>query len=131
MHGDAVFRAGDDLKISENSAGNSSVLIDGNARLSVGSGIGMSNGGSDFQELFIGGNAIVDSGNSMGAGNPDGHTDEGYLTMAIGGGNARVVVQDNGTFNFRVLSSRQGVSEFTIKDNGQGTFLTSWQEKAT
>ena len=25
----------------------------------------------------------------------------------------------NGTFNFRVLSSRQGVSEFTIKDNGQ------------
>ena len=119
MHGDAVFRAGDDLKISENSAGNSSVLIDGNARLSVGSGIGMSNGGSEFQELFIGGNAIVDSGNSMGAGNPDGHTDEGYLTMAIGGGNARVVVQDNGTFNFRVLSSRQGVSEFTIKDNGQ------------
>ncbi len=55
----------------------------------------------------------------MGAGHPDGHTDEGYLTMAIGGGNARVVVQDNGTFNFRVLSSRQGVSEFTIKDNGQ------------
>ena len=119
MHDDAVFRAGDDLKISENSAGNSSVLVDGNARLSVGSGIGMSNGGSEFQELFIGGNAIVDSGNSMGAGHPDGHTDEGYLTMAIGGGNARVVVQDNGTFNFRVLSSRQGVSEFTIKDNGQ------------
>lgn len=119
MHGDAVFRVGDDLKISENSAGNSSVLIDGNARLSVGSGIGMSNGGSDFQELTIGGNAIVDSGNSMGAGNPDGHTDEGYLTMAIGGGNARVTVQDDGTFNFRVLSSRQGVSEFTIKDNGQ------------
>jgi hypothetical protein len=119
MHGDAVFRAGDDLKISENSAGNSSVLIDGNARLSVGSGIGMSNGGADFQELFIGGNAIVDSGNSMGAGHPEGHTDEGYLTMAIGGGNVRVVVQENGTFNFRVLSSRQGVSEFTIKDNGQ------------
>jgi hypothetical protein len=119
MHGDSVFRAGDDLKISENAAGTGSVLIDGNARLSVGSGIAVSSGGTSVQELIIGGNAVVDSGNSMGAGSPDGHTDEGYLTLAIGGGNAKVVVQDSGTLNFRVLSSRQGVTEFTVKDNGQ------------
>jgi hypothetical protein len=119
MHGDSVFRAGDDLKISENSAGTGSALIDGNARLSVGSGIAVSSGGTSVQELIIGGNAIVDAGNSMGAGSPDGHTDEGYLTLAIGGGNAKVVVGDNGTLNFRVLSSRQGVTDFTIKDNGQ------------
>ena len=119
MHGDSVFRAGDDLKLAENSAGHASALIDGNARLSVGSGIAVSNGGPDFQELIVGGNAVVDSGNSMGAGSPDGHTDEGYLTLAIGGGNARVVVQDSGQLNFQVLSSRQGITEFTIKDNGQ------------
>ncbi len=119
MHGDAVFRAGDDLKISENAAGHGSFLIDGQARLSVGSGIAVSKGGSDFQEMTIGGNATVDAGNSMGAGHPDGHTDEGYLTLAINGGNARVIVQDQGTLNFRVLSSREGVSEFTIKDQGQ------------
>lgn len=119
MHGDSVFRAGDDLKISENAAGTGSALIDGNARLSVGSGIAVSSGGTSVQELIIGGNAIVDAGNSMGAGNPDGHTDEGYLTLAIGGGNAKVVVQDSGTLNFRVLSSRQGNTEFTVKDNGQ------------
>ena len=94
MHGDAVFRAGDDLKISENAAGHGSFLIDGQARLSVGSGIAVSKGGSDFQEMTIGGNATVDAGNSMGAGHPDGHTDEGYLTLAINGGNARVIVQD-------------------------------------
>ena len=119
MHGDAVFRAGDDLKISENAAGHGSFLIDGQARLSVGSGIAVSKGGSDFQEMTIGGSAVVDSGNSMGAGNPDGHTDEGYLTLAINGGNARVTVKDQGTLNFRVLSSREGISEFTIQDQGQ------------
>lgn len=119
MHGDSVFRAGDDLKISENAAGTGSALIDGNARLSVGSGIAVSSGGTSVQELIIGGNAVVDSGNSMGAGSPDGHTDEGYLTLAIGGGNAKVVVQESGTLNFRVLSSRQGITEFTVKDSGQ------------
>lgn len=119
MHGDAVFRAGDDLKIAENAAGSASCLIDGNARLSVGSGISLTNGGENEQVMVIGGNAIVDSGNSLGAGHPDGYTDEGYLTLSIGGGKANFTVQENGVFNFRVLSSRQGETLFTIKDQGQ------------
>jgi hypothetical protein len=119
MHGDSVFRAGDDLKIAENAAGTGSCLIDGNAMLSVGSGIAVSNGGTSEQELVVGGNAVVEAGNSMGAGSPEGHTDEGYLTLAIGGGRANVTVQENATLNFRILSSRQGVTRFTVKDSGQ------------
>jgi hypothetical protein len=119
MHGDSVFRAADDLKIAENAAGHGYCLIDGNARLSVGSGISVSSGGTNEQVLIIAGNAIVDSGNSMGAGSPEGHTDEGYLTLSIGGGRASVTIQDDATFNFQVLSSRQGVTLFTIKDRGQ------------
>jgi hypothetical protein len=123
MHGDAVFRAGDDLKISENAAGSGSCLIDGNARLSVGSGIAVSNGGDNEQVMVIGGDAVVEAGNSMGAGSPEGHTDEGYLTLSIGSGlaevNANVTVQENATLNFRVLSSRDGVTLFTVKESGQ------------
>jgi len=119
MHGDAVFRAGDDLKIAENAAGSGSCLIDGNARLSVGSGIAISSGGANEQVMVIGGNAIVEAGNSLGAGNPGGHTDEGYLTLSIGGGHANLTVQDNAVLSFRVLSSRQGVTIFTVKDHGQ------------
>jgi hypothetical protein len=119
MHGDSVFRGSDDLKIAENALGHGYCLIDGNARLSVGSGISVSSGGTNEQTLIIGGNAVVDSGNSMGAGSPEGHTDEGYLTLSIGGGRATVTVQDDATFNFQVLSSRQGVTLFTIKDRGQ------------
>src|SRR6185436_9860874 len=67
----------------------------------------------------IAGNALVESGNSMGAGNPQGSTDEGYLTLSIGGGHATLTVQDNAILNFRVLSSRQGTTKFTVKNNGQ------------
>jgi hypothetical protein len=119
MHGDSVFRAGDDLKIAENAAGHGYCLIDGNSRLSVGSGISVSSGGTNEQTLIIAGNSVVDAGNSMGAGSPAGHTDEGYLTLSIGGGRATVTVQDDATFNFQVLSSRQGVTLFTVKDRGQ------------
>jgi len=123
MHGDSVFRVGDDLKIAENSAGRGSCLIDGNARVSVGSGISVSDGGDNEQVLVIGGNALVEAGNSMGAGSPEGYTDEGYLSLSIGSGlaevNANVTVQENATLNFRVLSSRDGVTLFTLKDSGQ------------
>jgi hypothetical protein len=119
VHGDSVFRAGDDLKIAENAAGHGTCLVDGNARLSVGSGISLTSGGTNEQTMIIGGNAVVDSGNSMGAGSPEGHTDEGYLTLSIGGGRANFTVQDDATFNFQVLSSREGVTLFTVKDRGQ------------
>ena len=71
MHSNAVFRAADDLKIAENAAGHGSCLIDGDARLSVGSGISISGGASDTEQtMVIAGNALVESGNSMGAGSP-------------------------------------------------------------
>jgi hypothetical protein len=66
MRGDSVFRAGDDLKIAENAAGQGSGLIDGNARLSVGGGISVSSGGTNKPTLTTSVTAVVDSGNSMG-----------------------------------------------------------------
>jgi hypothetical protein len=119
MHNDAAARFGDDLKIAENAAGNGSCLIDGNARLSVGSGISISSGGDVEQKMVIAGNALVEAGNGMGAGNPAGHTDEGYLTLSIGGGHANLTIQDNAVMNIRVLSSRVGTTVMTLKNNGQ------------
>ncbi|MBI2925802.1 MAG: CHRD domain-containing protein, partial [Verrucomicrobia bacterium] len=121
MHNDAVFRAADDLKIAENALGTGYCLIDGNAKLSVGSGISVSSGGENEQILILGGNALVEAGNSLGAGNPAGFTDEGYLTLSIGAATARatVTVQDNAVLNFQVLSSRAGTTKFTVKNNGQ------------
>lgn len=121
MHNNAIFRGGDDLKVGANGAGHGSVLIDGQAILSVGSGISVSEGGPSVEQLMIiGGNALVESGNSMGAGNPLGSTDEGYLTMAAGVDSiGRLVVQDNAVINFRRLSAREGTSIVTVKDRGQ------------
>jgi len=122
MTGTAIFRGGDDLKIGANAAAEGAVLIEGSAWLSVGSGISVSEGGPNpIPQLFtIAGNAKVDSGNSMGAGNPEGSTDEGYLTMAAGADSTgRLVVQDNAILQFRRLSARQGNSYITVKDKAQ------------
>src|SRR5687767_2824720 len=120
MHNDAKFYASDDLKVAENAAGNGSVLMDGNSFLAVGSGISISSGGGVIEQtMVIGGNARVDSGNSMGAGDPAGGTDEGYLTMAIGGGKGKLTVQDNAQINIRRLSAREGVSTIIVKNNAQ------------
>jgi hypothetical protein len=113
MHNDAVFRAGDDLKIAENAAGQGSCLIDGNAKLSVGSGISISSGGEAEQVMVIAGNALVEAGNSMGAGHPQGSL-RGYLTLSIGGGRANLTVQDNAVLNFR-CSLRARNDSFTVE----------------
>lgn len=122
MHNNAVFRAGDDLKVGASATGMGSVLIDGNAWLSVGSGVSVSEGGPNPVEqlMVVAGNARVDAGNSMGAGNPLGSTDEGYLTMAAAtDSTGRLVVQDDAVFNFRRLSARQGNSIITVRNRGQ------------
>jgi hypothetical protein len=122
MHNDAVFRGGDDLKVGASAAGNGSVLIDGNAWLSVGSGISVSEGGPNpvEQVMTVAGNALVEMGNSMGAGNPLGSTDEGYLTMAAAvDSTGRLVVMENAVVNYRRLSARQGNSIITVMDHGQ------------
>lgn len=119
MHGTAVFRASDDLKIAENAVGNGSCLVDGTALITVGSGISISAGGTNEQYMVIAGNARVDSGNSMGAGSPEGQTDEGYLTMATGNGLSKLTIQENGILNIRRLTAREGVSTIIVKDRAQ------------
>jgi hypothetical protein len=119
MHNDAVFRAGDDLKIGENALGQGTCLIDGNARVSVGSGISISGNGGIEQSMVVGGNAVIDSGNSMGAGNPLGHTDEGYLTLAFGNSLSKLTLQENAVLNARRLSAREGQSTMIVKDRAQ------------
>lgn len=123
MHGDAKFFAGDDLKVGANALGQGSVLIDGNAHFAAGSGISVSEGGPNGagieQLMIIAGNARVDSGNSLGAGDPNGSTDEGYLTMASGNATGRLVVQDNAVINYRRLSAREGTSIMVVKDRAQ------------
>lgn len=119
MHNDAVFRAADDLKIAENAAGQGTCLIDGHARLSVGSGISISGNGGIEQSMVVGGDALVESGNSMGAGSPQGHTDEGYLTLAFGNSIAKLTLQDNAIMNIRRLTAREGKSTMIVKDHAQ------------
>ncbi len=119
MHNDAVFRASDDLKIAENPAGQGTCLIDGQARLSVGSGISISGNGGIEQSLVVAGDALVESGNSMGAGNPQGFTDEGYLTLAFGNSQSKLTIQDNAVMNIRRLTAREGKSTLIVKDHGQ------------
>ena len=120
MHNDAKFYASDDLKVGENAAGNAFVLMDGNSYVAVGSGVSISSGGGVVEQTMImGGNSRLDSGNSMGAGNVAGGTDEGYLTMAIGGGKGKLILQDNAQMNIRRLSAREGVSTIIVKNNAQ------------
>lgn len=119
MHNDAVFRIADDLKIAENALGNGTCLIDGNARLSAGSGISISGNGGVEQSMVIGGNAVVDAGNSMGAGDPSGHTDEGYLTLAFGNSLSKLTVQDDAVLSIRRLTAREGQSTMIVKDRAQ------------
>ncbi|MBN9690840.1 MAG: hypothetical protein J0M24_11425 [Verrucomicrobia bacterium] len=122
MHNDAIFRAGDDIKVGANAAGNGYVLMDGNSVASVGSGVSVSEGGPNpnDQIMILRGNARVDSGNSMGAGSPEGSTDEGYLTMASAvDSTGRLTIEDNAIFNLRRLSARNGNSYITVKGKGQ------------
>lgn len=119
MHNDAKFYASDDLKVAENAAGSGSVLMDGNSYVAVGSGVSISSGGENEQIMTMAGNSRLDSGNSMGAGSPLGGTDEGYLTLAIGGGRGTLIMQDNAIMNIRRLSAREGISTVTIGNNAQ------------
>src|SRR5437773_11659367 len=120
MYSNAVLRAAYELKIAEYAGGHGSCLIDGDARLSVGSGISISGGASDTEQtMIIAGNALVESGNSMGAGSPLGHTDEGYLTMATSNSKGTLTIQDNGVLNIRRLTAREGTSTILVKGHGQ------------
>ncbi|MBA4107415.1 MAG: hypothetical protein C0485_16885 [Pirellula sp.] len=121
LHDSAILRISDDLKIGAEANGNGEVLIDGNARISTGSGISISESNPSKGKMTVGGSALVVSGNSAGAGNAaQGFTDEGYFTLSVNGAaTADMVIKDSGKVYARTLQQRGGVSNFTIQDNGE------------
>lgn len=119
MHGGSFFGS-DDLKVAENAAGIGYAIIDGDSHFAVGSGISVGGGNSpQLEELVIAGNALVEAGNSLGAGNPQGMSDEGYLTMSTANSNSKLTIKENGVLNIRRLTSREGTSWIEVMDHGQ------------
>jgi hypothetical protein len=121
LHGSAVLRISDDLKIGAEASGNGEVLIDTNAMVTVGSGVSVSESADSKGKLTVAGNALLVSGNSAGAGNSaQGVTNEGYFTLSTNGtGTADVLVRDSAKVYVRTLQQRNGVSNMTVQDNGE------------
>lgn len=121
LHDNAILRISDDLKIGAETNGNGEVRIDGNARITVGSGISISESNPSKGKMTIGGSSLVVSGNSAGAGNAaQGVTDEGYFTLSTNAdATADVLIKDSGKVYTRTLQHRGGVSNLTIQDNGE------------
>lgn len=121
LHDNAILRISDDLKVGAEANGNGEVLIDGNARISVGSGISLSESGNSKGKMTVSGAALVVSGNSAGAGNAaQGLTDEGYFTLATNSSStADLLIKDSGKVYVRTLQARGGVSNMTIQDSGE------------
>ncbi len=115
LHDTAILRIADDLKISDNGAdNNATVLLDGNAQITVGSGTSIGDDG--LGTLTIAGNARYVSGNSAGPGNTaEGYTNEGYVAMH----DANINVKDNGRLWIRTLQHRGGEAHITIENNAQ------------
>lgn len=97
------------------------MLIDGNATITVGSGISVSESNPSKGKLTVADNALVVSGNSAGAGNAaQGVSDEGYFTLSTNGDcTADVLIKDSGKVYVRSLQQRGGVTNMTIQDNGE------------
>ncbi len=121
LHDSAVFRMSDDLKIGAEANGDGEVLIDGNAVMTVGSGISVSEANPSKGKFTAAGNALVVSGNSAGAGNTaEGLTNEGYFTLSVNtGSTADLLIKDSAKIYTRSLQQRSGVSTMVIQDNGE------------
>lgn len=121
LHDTAILRVSDDLKIGAEANGNGEVRIDGNATISVGSGISLSESNPSQGTMTVAGSALVVSGNSAGAGNSaQGVSDEGYFTLSTtADSTAELLIKDSGKVYARTLQQRGGVSNMTIQDNGE------------
>ena len=117
LHNNAILRISDDLKIADGTAGNGIVVVDGDAQITVGSGVSS----SGVSQITVAGNALFLSGNSAGPGNTQqGRTNEGYLTLSTGGSEESILdISENGRVYVRTLQQRDGISTITIRDNGQ------------
>ncbi len=129
LHDNAILRITDDLKIGAENNGNGEVLIDGNAQITVGSGIAVSENLPSKGKMTVGGSALVVSGNSAGAGNTaEGLTNEGYFTLSTNtGSTSDVLVRDSGKIYTRSLQQRGGTSNLTIQDNGEFHVFDAFQ----
>ncbi|MCA9189176.1 MAG: hypothetical protein R3E01_22875 [Pirellulaceae bacterium] len=120
MHGNAILRISDDLKIGAEGGGNGKFVIDGNAQAFVGSGVAVSESGDSKGEFLAAGNSLVVVGNSSAAGDADGgRTNEGYFTLSTSGISADVKIQDSAKVYVRTLQQRGGLTNFTIEDQGE------------
>ncbi len=117
MHNNSILRISDDLKISDGGGGNGSVLMDGNAQMTVGSGISV----AGVSSLTVGGSALLAIGNSAAPGDSqNGRTNEGYLTLSTGGAEEAIVdIRDSGRIYTRTLQQRGGVSMMTLRNQSQ------------
>lgn len=120
MEDNTVLRISDDLKIAAENNGNAEVILRDNAEVNVGSGTAVSEASGSFGYLEVGDDALLVIGNSAGAGNSaQGNSNEGYLTLSSNGGNAEMLVEDNGRVYVRTLQMRNLQTDLTIQDNGQ------------
>ncbi|MFV2068322.1 MAG: hypothetical protein ACC645_15235, partial [Pirellulales bacterium] len=122
LHDNAVLRISDDLKIANGNDGNGVVTLDGNAVVTVGSGISVAGSANAANgRMDVAGNALVVSGNSAGAGNmAEGRTNEGYLTLsARADATSELTISDTARVYVRTLQSRGGVSDVSIEGSGQ------------
>ena len=117
LHNNAILRISDDLKIADGTAGNGVVTLDGDAQITVGSGISS----SGISQITVAGNALLLTGNSAGPGNSQqGRTNEGYLTLSTGTDEESTLdISENGRVYARTLQQRNGISTITLRDNGQ------------
>jgi hypothetical protein len=121
LHDSAVLRISDDLKIGAEANGDGEVLIDGSARITVGSGLSVSEANPSKGKLTVAGTSLIVTGNSAGAGNTaEGLTDEGYFTLSVNSGStADVLIKDSGKVYARSLQQRSGTTTMAIQDSGE------------
>ena len=112
LHDNSVLRISDDLKVGAEENGNGFVLLDGNAKATIGSGVSLGES-SGYGGLEVRGNALLVSGNSADPGRSDeGRTNEGYLTLT----QSDVTLSDSAKVYVRSLQHRSAVANVSIED---------------
>lgn len=115
MHDNALLRLSDDLKIGAEDNGNGLVILTGNAKATIGSGISLGEG-NGIGNIQLSGNALLISGNSADPGDSEaGRTNEGYMTFTQGG----MTLADSAQAFARTLQHRSQVAALTIGGESQ------------
>jgi hypothetical protein len=117
MHADSVLRISDDLKVADGGGGHGVLMMNGNSKLTAGSGISA----SGIARISLHNNALLVTGNSADPGDSqNGRTNEGYLTLSTGAGEeATIEIHNSGRLYARSLQQRGGISTITVHNDGQ------------